>query len=75
MADHTGVPRWSQDPDGRHPSCQVRCHSLADVFLPATLAVVFGTHSGTGVEPLGPVQVDGQPSEIAAIPKLPRHRR
>lgn len=38
---------------------------------PATLGVMFGTHSWTGIEPLDHVQTDGQSSEIAAVPKRP----
>ena len=61
-------------PDERYPSFQTRCHALADILLPAPLDVMFGPHDRIGLEQLGYMPVDGQSSEIAAIPKLPRHR-
>ncbi len=69
MADHTALPDGPEHPDGRYPSFQVRCHSWADTLLLATLAVMFVLNRWTRVEQWSPVQVDGQSSELAAVPK------
>ena len=64
-------PDCPEHPDGRYPSFQVRCHSWADALLLATLAVMSGINRCTGIEQRDQVQVDGQSSEIAAVPKPP----
>ncbi|MCY3660963.1 MAG: hypothetical protein OXG36_18315, partial [Caldilineaceae bacterium] len=53
------------------PAFQVRRHSWADALLLATLAAMFGINCWTKVEQWSQVQVDGQSSEIAAVPKPP----